>query len=58
MSKTLYAVFDIKKGVLKRSSKKGKIFNFYNSQPVNTRKHLVLAERGVSLDKDYWRRIS
>ena len=57
MHKTLYAVFDRKKGIVKRSSKKGKVLSFYEAQPYTARKHLVIAERGITQDRDYWRRI-
>lgn len=57
MPKTLYAVFDRKKGILKRSSKKGKVLRFYEAQPFNTRRHLVIAEREITHGKDYWIRI-
>ncbi len=57
MPKVLYAVFDRKKGILKRSSKKGKVFNFFAAQPLGTRKHLLIAEREISPGRDYWRRI-
>jgi hypothetical protein len=55
--KVLYAVFDRKKGILKRSSKKGKVLNFFAAQPLGTRKHLLIAEREISPGRDYWRRI-
>ncbi|MBP7526763.1 MAG: hypothetical protein KA801_02490 [Syntrophorhabdaceae bacterium] len=57
MRKVLYAVFDRKKGVLKRSSKRGKVMNFFEAQPFSVRKHLVMAERGVDQSDNYWRRI-
>jgi hypothetical protein len=55
--KVLYAVFDRKKGILKRSSKKGRVVDFLAAQPPGTRKHLLIAEREISPGRDYWRRI-
>lgn len=57
MPKILYAVFDRKKGIVKRSSSKGKVLNFFAAQPPGTRKHLLVAEREITSGKDYWRRI-
>lgn len=57
MSRVLYAVFDRKKGILKRSSRKGKVMNFFTAQPINARRHLLIAAREVATGKDYWRRI-
>lgn len=57
MAKTLYAVFDRKKGILKRSSKKNKVLSFYEAQSFNARKHLIIAERGINNTHDYWKRI-
>jgi len=57
MPKVLYAVFDRKKGILKRSSKRGKVMNYFEAQPFSVRKYLVIAQRGVDQGNNYWRRI-
>ena len=51
MSKTLYAIFDRKKGILKRSLKKGMVLSFFEAQSFNTRKHLVIAKREITVDR-------